>query len=114
MCLFAKEIVVLPLGELEGNRENSSSWAGKRDCGCLLLIIIFVENGGKAKYCRVLARLLARILARYIGIHEDCDIQEEGDNESSISEISDSSSNVPLKMQSHTTGRPKYVKRARR
>ena len=55
MCLFAKEIVGLPLGELEGNSENSSSWAGKRDCGCLLLIIIFVENGGKAKYCRVLA-----------------------------------------------------------
>ena len=45
---------------------------------------------------------------------EDGDIQEENDNDSSISEISDSSGNIPGKMQSHTTGRPKYVKRARR
>ena len=45
---------------------------------------------------------------------EDGDIQEEDDNESSISEISDSSGDIPGKTQSHTTGRPKYVKRTRR
>ena len=45
---------------------------------------------------------------------EDGVIQEVDDNESSISEISDSSSNVLQEMQSHTTGRPKYVKMTRR
>ena len=45
---------------------------------------------------------------------EDGDIQEEDDNDSSISEISDSRGNIPGKMQSHKTGHPKYVKRARR
>jgi len=36
-----KEIVGLPLGELEGNRENLPSWVGKRDYGCLPLTIVF-------------------------------------------------------------------------
>jgi len=58
VCKHWKEIVGLPLGELEGNRENFPSWTGKRDCGCLPLTIVFVENGGKAKYIRVLARIL--------------------------------------------------------
>ena len=45
---------------------------------------------------------------------EGGDIQEEDDNESSGSEISDSRRNVAGKMQCHTTVRPKDVKRARR
>ena len=45
---------------------------------------------------------------------EGGDIQEEDDNESSVSEISDSRRNVAGKTQCHTTRRPKDVKRARR
>ena len=41
VCKHWKEIVGLSLGELEGNRENFPSWAGKRDCGCLPLTIVF-------------------------------------------------------------------------
>ena len=43
ICLFAnierRSVVGLLLGELEGNRENFPSWAGKRDCCCLPLTI---------------------------------------------------------------------------
>lgn len=45
---------------------------------------------------------------------EGGDIQSEDGNESSVSEISDSIRNVAGKMQCHTTGLPKDVKRARR
>ena len=42
MCLFAnierRYNQGLPLGELEGNKENFPSWVGKRDCGCLPLV----------------------------------------------------------------------------
>ena len=41
VCKHWSEIAGLPLGELEGNRENFPSWAGKRDRGCLPLTIVF-------------------------------------------------------------------------
>ena len=41
VCKHWKEIVGIRLGELEGNRENFPSWAGKRECDCLPLTIVF-------------------------------------------------------------------------
>ena len=41
VCKHWKKLVGLHLGELKGNRINFPSWAGKRDCGCLLMTIVY-------------------------------------------------------------------------
>ena len=87
VCKHWKEIVALPLGELDGNRENFPSWAGKRDRSCLPLTTVFWKLlwkvGGTCPFgsfklgttgllkgypCFCLWRKYCRVLARYIGI----------------------------------------------
>ena len=51
VCKHWKETVGLPLGELEENRGRKT----RLRLFTNEMTIVFVENGGKAKYCRVLS-----------------------------------------------------------